>query len=71
MYMGDTEVSTEMQKILDKKARGDKLTDAEKKRIKNDNKRKANPGKAADKKEKQDAKRQRRKESGSVKVISR
>ena len=69
--MGDTEVSAEMQKILEKKARGDKLTDAEKKKIKQGNKTKANPGKAADKKEKQDAKRQRRKESGSVKVINR
>jgi hypothetical protein len=49
----------------------DKLTDAQKKKIKQENKAKANPGKAAAKKEKQDAKRERRKESGSVKVINR
>jgi len=66
-----SDCSTELQKILDKRARGDKLTPSEIKQIKNDNKKKANPGKAADKKKKQDAKRQRRKESGSVKVINR
>jgi len=49
----------------------DKLTDAQRKKIKQENKAKANPGKAAAKKEKQDAKRERRKESGSVKVINR
>ena len=48
----------------------DKLTDSEKKKIKQANKAKANPGKAADKKEKQDAKRERRKESGSTKSFS-
>jgi hypothetical protein len=48
----------------------DKLTDAEKKKIKQANKAKANPGKAADKKEKSDAKRERRKESGSVKTFA-
>eukprot|EP00232_Nephroselmis_pyriformis_P001057 CAMPEP_0182912844 /NCGR_PEP_ID=MMETSP0034_2-20130328/37731_1 /TAXON_ID=156128 /ORGANISM="Nephroselmis pyriformis, Strain CCMP717" /LENGTH=54 /DNA_ID=CAMNT_0025049537 /DNA_START=121 /DNA_END=285 /DNA_ORIENTATION=+ len=49
----------------------DKLTDAEKKKIKNDNKAKANPKKAEEKKAKNDATRERRKESGSVKVINR
>jgi len=49
----------------------DKLTDAQRKKIKQENKAKANPSKAAAKKEKQDAKRERRKESGSVKVINR
>ena len=48
----------------------DKPTDAEKKKIKQANKAKANPGKAADKKEKSDAKRERRKESGSVKSFA-
>eukprot|EP00238_Polyblepharides_amylifera_P000510 CAMPEP_0196570682 /NCGR_PEP_ID=MMETSP1081-20130531/834_1 /TAXON_ID=36882 /ORGANISM="Pyramimonas amylifera, Strain CCMP720" /LENGTH=58 /DNA_ID=CAMNT_0041887255 /DNA_START=90 /DNA_END=266 /DNA_ORIENTATION=+ len=48
----------------------DKLTDAEKKKIKQDNKAKANPEKAAAKKEKSDAKRERRKESGSVKSFA-
>lgn len=48
----------------------DKKTDAEKKKIKQLNKAKANPGKAADKKEKSDAKRERRKESGSVKTFA-
>ena len=49
---------------------GDKLTDAEKKKIKQENKAKANPGKAAEKKIKSDAKRERRKESGSTKSFS-
>jgi len=49
---------------------GDKLTDAEKKKIKQANKAKANPGKAAEKKLKSDAKRERRKESGSTKTFS-
>jgi hypothetical protein len=48
-----------------------KLTDSEKKKIKQENKAKANPGKAAAKKEKNDAKRQSRAESGSKKVINR
>ena len=49
----------------------DKLTDAEKKKIKQANKAKANPGKAAENKASADAKRARRKECGSVKVINR
>jgi len=49
----------------------EKLTDSEKNKIKAQNKLSANPGKAADKKIKNDAKRQRRSESGSVKVINR
>jgi predicted nucleotidyltransferase len=48
----------------------DKLTDAEKKKIKQENKAKANPAKAAAKKEKTDAKRERRKASGSTKTFS-
>ena len=44
-----------------------KLTDSEKKKIKQENKAKANPGKAEAKKEKNDAKRERRAESGSTK----
>eukprot|EP00241_Pyramimonas_parkeae_P014137 CAMPEP_0114253252 /NCGR_PEP_ID=MMETSP0058-20121206/16286_1 /TAXON_ID=36894 /ORGANISM="Pyramimonas parkeae, CCMP726" /LENGTH=59 /DNA_ID=CAMNT_0001367271 /DNA_START=92 /DNA_END=271 /DNA_ORIENTATION=+ len=52
------------------KKTADKLTDAEKKKIKQENKAKANPEKAAAKKEKSDAKRERRKESGSVKTFS-
>jgi len=48
-----------------------KLTDAEKKKIKQENKAKANPGKAAEKKEKNDNKRAVRKETGSQKVINR
>ena len=54
----------------DIKKTADKLTDAEKKKIKQANKAKATPGKAADKKEKSDAKRERRKESGSVKSFA-
>jgi hypothetical protein len=46
-----------------------KLTAGEKKKIKNENKSKANPAKAAAKKEKNDAKRTRRAESGSVKKL--
>ena len=46
-----------------------KLTAAEKKKIKIANKAKANPGKAAAKKVKQDAKRARRAASGSVKKV--
>jgi hypothetical protein len=49
----------------------DKLTDAEKKKLKQENKAKANPGKAEEKKAKNDAKRAGRKESGSQKVINR
>ena len=48
----------------------EKLTDSEKKKIKQEHKAKANPSKAADKKEKSDAKRARRKESGSTKEFS-
>ena len=48
----------------------DKLTDAEKKKIKQENKAKANPEKAAAKKEKTDAKRERRKASGSTKSFA-
>ena len=49
----------------------DKLTDAEKKKIKQENKAKANPVKAEAKKEKNDACREKRKEAGSQKVINR
>ena len=48
----------------------DKLTDAERKKIKQENKAKANPKKAEAKKEKNDAKRERRAECGSVKTYS-
>ena len=48
---------------------GDKLTPAQKKQKKLDNKAKANPERAAKNKEKCDAKRQRRAESGSVKKL--
>jgi len=48
----------------------DKPTDSEKKKVKQANKAKANPGKAAAKKEKTDAKRERRKESGSTKSFA-
>ena len=44
-----------------------KLTDSEKKKVKQANKAKANPGKADAKKTKNDAKRERRIESGSTK----
>ncbi len=49
----------------------DKLTDAEKKKKKQENKAKANPQRAAENKASSDAKRLRRKESGSTKVINR
>ncbi|KAG1660955.1 hypothetical protein FOA52_005580 [Chlamydomonas sp. UWO 241] len=45
----------------------DKMTDAEKKKVKNENKAKANPKLAAEKKEKNDACRERRAASGSTK----
>jgi hypothetical protein len=48
----------------------DKLTDAERKKVKNDNKAKANPELSAAKKEKNDAKRDRRAASGSAKSFS-
>ena len=48
----------------------EKLTDAEKKKIKQENKAKANPGKAAAKKEKNDACREKRKAEGSTKSFS-
>ena len=53
-----------------KPGKADKLTDAEQKKIWQENKAKANPGKANEKKEKNDAKRERRKESGSTKSFS-
>ena len=49
----------------------DKLTDAERKKMKQENKAKANPERAAENKASADAKRQRRAESGSKKVINR
>jgi hypothetical protein len=49
----------------------DKLTDAEKKRKKQENKAKANPEQAARNKEINDRKRASRAESGSKKVINR
>jgi len=48
----------------------DKMTDAEKKKKKNDNKAKANPTLAAAKKEKNDACRDRRAAAGSSKSFS-
>jgi len=48
----------------------DKLTDSEKKKIKQANKAKANPGKAAEKLIKNDACRDRRKEAGSTKTFT-
>jgi hypothetical protein len=48
----------------------DKMTDAEKKKIKQENKAKANPGQAAAKKEKNDRKRAGRAESGSTKSFA-
>lgn len=49
----------------------DKLTDAEKKKKKQENKAKANPQRAADNKEINDRKRENRMASGSKKVINR
>eukprot|EP00527_Entomoneis_sp_CCMP2396_P009647 CAMPEP_0198136778 /NCGR_PEP_ID=MMETSP1443-20131203/379_1 /TAXON_ID=186043 /ORGANISM="Entomoneis sp., Strain CCMP2396" /LENGTH=57 /DNA_ID=CAMNT_0043798053 /DNA_START=74 /DNA_END=247 /DNA_ORIENTATION=- len=46
-----------------------KLTEGQKKKVKQENKAKANPDKAAAKKVKSDAKRERRAESGSVKKL--
>jgi hypothetical protein len=48
----------------------DKLTDSEKKKIKQANKAKANPGKAEAKKQKNDACRDKRKEEGSTKSFA-
>lgn len=48
----------------------DKLTDSEKKKIKQANKAKANPGKAEAKKEKNDACRAKRVEEGSTKSFA-
>ena len=47
----------------------DKLTDSEKKKIKQENKAKANPKKAEAKKEKNDACREKRKEEGTTKTF--
>ena len=65
------EVPQEIQKIKAMKAKGEKLTDSQKNKLNQYHKGLANPGKAAAKKKKADAKRARRKESGSVKVINR
>jgi hypothetical protein len=48
----------------------DKLTDSEKKKIKQDNKAKANPKKSEAKKEKNDACREKRKEEGTTKSFA-
>ena len=48
----------------------DKLTDSEKKKIKQENKAKANPKKAAEKKAKNDACREKRKEEGTTKSFA-
>ena len=48
----------------------EKLTDSEKKKIKQANKAKANPEKSSEKKALNDAKRERRKEAGSSKTFS-
>tara|TARA_B110000285_G_scaffold223672_1_gene279487 strand:- start:7688 stop:7873 length:186 start_codon:yes stop_codon:yes gene_type:complete len=52
------------------KTQKDKLTDSEKKKIKQANKAKANPVKAAEKKEKNDACREKRKEEGTTKSFA-
>jgi len=56
--------------MVDIKKIPDKLTDSEKKKIKQENKAKANPALAAANKASADAKRERRKESGSTKAFS-
>ena len=48
----------------------DKLTDSEKKKIKQENKAKANPKKSEAKKEKNDACREKRKEEGTTKSFA-
>ena len=53
-----------------KKIPDTKLTDSEKKKIKQENKAKANPELAAANKASADAKRERRKESGSTKAFA-
>lgn len=52
------------------KVTADKLTDSEKKQKKQENKAKANPKMAAEKKEKNDACREKRKAAGSSKTFS-
>ena len=59
-----------LQRMAIDKTKKDKLTDSEKKKIKQDNKAKANPQKAADKKEKNDACREKRKEEGTTKSFA-
>jgi hypothetical protein len=59
-------VKQQEKKVL---VKSDKLTQGEKKKIKNDNKAKANPEKAAAKKEKNDATRARRYVSTCVVII--
>ena len=56
--------------MVDIKKIPDKLTDSEKKKIKQENKAKANPELAAANKASADAKRERRKEAGSTKAFS-
>ena len=69
---GEKAVYVEDPKITALRAKNNKdLTPGEKKQIQQANKSKANPEKAANKKEKNDNCRDRRKESGSVKVINR
>ena len=59
-----------LQRMAIDKTKEDKLTDSEKKKIKQDNKAKANPQKAAEKKEKNDACREKRKEEGTTKSFA-
>ena len=59
-----------LQRMAIDKTKKDKLTDSEKKKIKQENKAKANPQKAEAKKEKNDACREKRKEEGTTKSFA-
>jgi len=68
--MGKNHTTTQIQnKKEEKKKPNAEMTDSERKRIKQENKAKANPDQAARNQELNDAKRKRREESGSVKQL--
>jgi|APCry1669189665_1035243.scaffolds.fasta_scaffold04953_9 hypothetical protein len=69
MGKNHTNQSTEKSTNEQPKKPNSEMTDAERKKIKQQNKAKANPEQAERNKEINDAKRERRKESGSVKQL--
>jgi hypothetical protein len=68
--MGNNRINPQTQSQKEQKKKpNSEMTDSERNKLKQENKAKANPDQAARNKEINDAKRERRKESGSVKQL--